>query len=224
MGRPARDGRSSEPGDEDGHDQSRRPIRHRRRAARNLRVAHHRRTPVRVRHALRRADVRASAAAAGVLPSVHHRRPGESTAVVRPDDADGDPDRTTDVRRERLPVAVRLPSDSPGRSAHVIVPAADGTFTFTNLWVPTRFALVPVVPGWWLKSFQVGDVDAANQTLDFSTGPRVVRDVTAVLARAARITGRVTFDGAATERALVVAFAADPQRWYQDSIYIRLAQ
>jgi hypothetical protein len=105
-----------------------------------------------------------------------------------------------------------------GDLAHAATVAADGTFDQRNLYGETRMALTAGASGWWLKSFMVGGVNAADDPVDFSTGSRALSVVRVVLARAAVVSGTVT-NASAPGR--VVAFPVEPDRRYSGSRFVR---
>jgi hypothetical protein len=108
------------------------------------------------------------------------------------------------------------PTADPARIATV---AADGAFELHNLTGETRMALVGGPPGWWLRSFMIGGVNAADDPVDFSNGRNSRTDVRVMLARAASISGAVT---GTTASVRVVAFPVEPDRWYATSRYVQV--
>lgn len=106
-----------------------------------------------------------------------------------------------------------------GDSANVALVAADGSFVLHNLTGESRMLLTTGPPGWWLRSFMIGGVNAADNLVDFSNGRNSRTDVRVVLARAASISGTVT--GAATA-VRVVAFPVEPDKRYGTSRYVRV--
>ena len=109
-----------------------------------------------------------------------------------------------------------MPVGDSTRSAAI---AADGTFDMRNLYGETRMALAARTPGWWLKSFMVGGVNAADEPVDFSNGSSPT-NVRVVLARAAIVSGTVTSAGASGR---IVVFPVELDRRYSGSRYVRTA-
>ena len=104
----------------------------------------------------------------------------------------------------------------PTRTATV---AADGTFELRKLYGETRMGVAGGTSGWWLKSFVVGGVNAADEPVDFSNGTSRT-DARVVLARAATVSATVRGAGSSTR---VVVFPAEPDRRYSNSRYVRTA-
>jgi len=106
-----------------------------------------------------------------------------------------------------------------GDSTRTAEIAGDGTFELRNLYGETRLAVfLPAASGWWLKSFMVGGVNAADDPVAFLNATDSRADARVVLARAALVSGAVTNAGAS---ARVVAFPVDPERRYSGSRYVR---
>jgi protocatechuate 3,4-dioxygenase beta subunit len=98
---------------------------------------------------------------------------------------------------------------------------SDWSFEVEGLSAPTRF-VASAPAGWWLKSFMVGDVNAADDVVPFGNRRNERTDVKVVLARAGRLSGRVVDErGTAVTSSTVVAFPADRDRWYEQSRYIQ---
>jgi hypothetical protein len=112
----------------------------------------------------------------------------------------------------------------PMRPANPSVPI-DGRWQFEmhGLYKPTRFDLRSASPEWYLKSLVVNGVDAAETPVDFA-GARSRRDVTAVIARAARVAGVVRSEGTSANSGYVLAFPVDPARRDEGSRAIRSAR
>jgi protocatechuate 3,4-dioxygenase beta subunit len=100
----------------------------------------------------------------------------------------------------------------------------DGTFEIVDLVGAMRIGASRAPAGWWLKSVTVGGVNAAVAPADFGKGSQSTDDVTVVFATGAGgVDGRVLDDRRqpATEFNVVV-FAADPDRWFSQSPYVKL--
>jgi hypothetical protein len=100
----------------------------------------------------------------------------------------------------------------------------DGTFEIVDLVGAMRIGASRAPVGWWLKSVTVSGVNAAVAPAEFGKGSQSTDDVTVVFASGAGgVEGRVLDDRRqpATEFNVVV-FAADPDRWFSQSPYVKL--
>jgi protocatechuate 3,4-dioxygenase beta subunit len=99
----------------------------------------------------------------------------------------------------------------------------DGTFRIGGLAGAVRIFPMPA-PGWWVKSIELGGIDAIDEPVRFA-GPDDSRtDATVVMAPgAATLAGRVTDDaGRPVDDYRVVVFSTDRQRWFGRSPYVRI--
>jgi protocatechuate 3,4-dioxygenase beta subunit len=99
----------------------------------------------------------------------------------------------------------------------------DGFFQLRGLAGTLRLAAT-TPPGWWVKSIDVGGVDALHEPVRFG-GPDDGRDdVTVVVAAgAAALSGRVTGEaGQPAPDYRVVVFSSDARRWFGRSPYVRI--
>lgn len=100
----------------------------------------------------------------------------------------------------------------------------DWTFTVTGLMGPSRLgATVP--DGWIVKSILYDRRDIADEALE-ARGGETVADIRVVLSdRVNIVTGQLTDQrGEPVAEGTVIVFARDPQRWIQDSRFVRSAR
>lgn len=110
-----------------------------------------------------------------------------------------------------------------GRELPRAVVQDDGAFLLPGLYGPLHMTASPP-PGWWLKSVNIGAVDAAHQPFVFGAVPRI-ENVTAVFAdTAAELTGRVRDGDRPAAQYSVLVFSVDRTRWWAPSGYARLAR
>ena len=114
---------------------------------------------------------------------------------------------------------VRIGSTSPPA-----VVLEDGTFEMTGLHGPKH--LVGTAPeGWWLKSVDIGAVDASEQPFPFGAGGQSHDNVVATFAdTGAEINGGVRAGGQPATEYTVLIFSTDRNRWWAPSGYVRLAR
>ena len=106
-----------------------------------------------------------------------------------------------------------------------MTPDQDGAFLARGLAGQLRFVLANAPAGWWLKSVDVGGVNAAETPVRFGARDDQRTDIDVVVsADGAAVAGRVTGDrGEPLDDYRVVVFAADRARWFARSPFIRLA-
>ena len=114
-----------------------------------------------------------------------------------------------------LPIATRQPSARLPAGTQ-----SDGSFGIDDLSARTRIIARLPDEGWWLKSFMVNGVNAADEPVDFAGGGQSSTSVRAVLARTARISGTLTDDSGKPMRRLVHAFPVERDRRYPQSRYV----
>jgi Carboxypeptidase regulatory-like domain len=100
----------------------------------------------------------------------------------------------------------------------------DWTFEMSGISGPRRLRLLRAPRGWGLKQILVAGVDMTDTPLPFGSRSQSLSDVEVVLTdRITEITGTVTNDrGRAVADARVVAFASDPDLWYDRSRFLKI--
>jgi protocatechuate 3,4-dioxygenase beta subunit len=101
----------------------------------------------------------------------------------------------------------------------------DFTFEMTDLAGSLRFVPARAPEGWWLESVSVNGVNGVDGPVLFGRDMIPVTNVVAVFASGAgAIEGRVVDDARKPPAEFsVIVFAADPDRWFSGSPYLRLA-
>ena len=120
--------------------------------------------------------------------------------------------------------AVPDADDGPvGRGFYEARHLPDGTFEMRGLAGLVRLVATPP-PGWWVKSIDVGGIDATDAPLRFA-GPGYSRtDAEIVVAAgAASLSGQVSDEGGrAVDDYRVLVFSTNSQRWFGRSPYVRI--
>jgi len=99
---------------------------------------------------------------------------------------------------------------------------SDWSFEIENLSVPTRIVLLALAQGWFLKSFIVNGIDAAEDPVDFSNGRNASDNVRAVIGRVPRVTGRaVDVAGVPAPNHMILLFPVEHERRHVQSRYVR---
>ena len=125
--------------------------------------------------------------------------------------------------RPTVAVGIAVDPDYPLTSATLAV-GTDGTFVMHGLAGPVRFTMRNTAPGWWLKSVNIGGINAAEEVVLFS-GPDSSRtDVTVVLSSSAGdLSGAVVDErGEPADDYRVVVFSTNRDRWFAGSQYVRI--
>jgi hypothetical protein len=101
--------------------------------------------------------------------------------------------------------------------------ADDGTFELRGLAGPTRFTLMAPGP-WWLKSVDVGGINAADDPVVFAGRDDSRTDVTVVVSpTSGSIAGRVRDErGEPPDDFRVLVFSTNRTRWFGGSRYVRI--
>ena len=138
-------------------------------------------------------------------PANHGRSSGHRSCPSRP---------TSIVRR---PLAVARPAWSVG---------ADGSFSASGLFGPTRFQLMGRRDDWYLKSITIGGLDITDIPFDFGAGTQTIAGAEIVVSNAsATISGHVTDTASApVNNYSVVVFSTDRSKWFVTSRFLRLAR
>ena len=112
---------------------------------------------------------------------------------------------------------------NPGSPAPWALVREDATFEWTGLHGSLR--IVGNAPGgWWLKSVDVGGLDAANQPYPFGNAGRLENVVAVFADTAAEISGRVVERSNQSVQAYaVLVFPPDRGRWSAVSGYVKVA-
>jgi uncharacterized protein (DUF2141 family) len=102
----------------------------------------------------------------------------------------------------------------------------DWTFEISGLNGPRRLRLMNAPRGWILKAVRANGVDVTDDVLTFGKAEQSVSDVEVVLSRASgEIVGTVVDgNGKPAQHSAVIVFSTDPNAWYTESRFIRLAQ
>ena len=130
-----------------------------------------------------------------------------------------------DPSRDVRVIAAMDPDALPvGTRAFGSVIAPDGSFQFLGLVGPTRFVLAEAPPGYWLKSVDVGPVNAVEEPVILTSAEDSRSNVRIVVADSAgTITGRVAdADGGVPDDFRVVVFSTNRGRWWASSPYVRM--
>jgi hypothetical protein len=114
-----------------------------------------------------------------------------------------------------------LTGDTPPRATAEV----DGTFTLTGLTGPSRFVATQAPTGWWLKSVEVGGVNAVLHPATFGRPDQSAVGVVATFASGAgRIDGYVVDERQQrVSEFAVIVFPTDQDRWFPASPYVTLA-
>jgi hypothetical protein len=101
----------------------------------------------------------------------------------------------------------------------------DGQFTIRGLTTKVRLGLDQAPEGWWIKSANIGGIDAAADPVAFGTRQDSRDDIRVVLARtAATLSGRVVNNrGERVESSSIVVFPSDADRRFPRSRYVKTA-
>jgi hypothetical protein len=101
----------------------------------------------------------------------------------------------------------------------------DWSFEMAGVSGPRRLQLVRVPAGWALKEIRVNGIDATDRPLAFGRPNQSLRDVEVVLTdRVSELAGTIADDhGTAIPSARLIVFAADRERWYPASRFLRTA-
>jgi hypothetical protein len=101
--------------------------------------------------------------------------------------------------------------------------AGDTTFELRGLAGPTRFTLMAPGP-WWLKSVDVGGINAADDPVVFAGRDDSRTDVTVVVSpTSGSIAGRVRDErGESPDDFRVLVFSTSRTRWFGGSRYVRI--
>jgi hypothetical protein len=100
----------------------------------------------------------------------------------------------------------------------------DGTFEMTGLH-GSKHIVGSAPEGWWLKSVEIGAVDASEQPFPFGAGGQGHQDVVATFAdTAAEITGGARAGGQPATEYSVLIFSTDRNRWWAPSGHVKLAR
>jgi len=104
-------------------------------------------------------------------------------------------------------------------------PDADGVFALGGITGTRRLRVVRLPAGWALKSITVNGVDVTDAPLRFGTAAQSTDKIEVLLTnRLTKISVDVTdANGRRVSSAAVVAFAADRERWYPASRFVRYA-
>jgi hypothetical protein len=103
---------------------------------------------------------------------------------------------------------------------------ADGSFSMSGLFGPTRFRLMGREDSSYLKSITIGGLDITDTPFDFGTGTQTITGAEVVISNAgAAISGHVT-DAAASPVSSysVVVFPTDRTKWFVTSRFLKLAR
>jgi protocatechuate 3,4-dioxygenase beta subunit len=134
-------------------------------------------------------------------------------------------DTTPDAREFGLVVLPVDPDETPqirfGRSDVPLGP--DGRFVIRGLTTKIRLGLDRAPAGWWIRSANIGGIDAASDPVAFGTRQDSRDDIGVVLARtAATLSGRVVNDrGGRVESSSIVVFPSDVDRRFPRSRYVK---
>ena len=105
-------------------------------------------------------------------------------------------------------------------------PGGDGKFILAGLHGPRRVRLLQALPSWSLKAVRVNGFDVTDDVLSFGARQDSLTDVEVVLTNSGpTVNGTVTtLQGRLVTDYTVVAFATDPERWYQRSRFMNFAR
>lgn len=105
-------------------------------------------------------------------------------------------------------------------------PGGDGRFTLGGLHGPRRLRLLQAPSSWSLKSVRVNGFDVTDEVLSFGAQEDSLTDVEVVLSNnGPSVIGTVRdLQGRLLTDYTVVAFATDPERWYQRSRFLSFAR
>jgi protocatechuate 3,4-dioxygenase beta subunit len=120
--------------------------------------------------------------------------------------------------------AVPDPDYGPIAGSTPWTPRGDGTFEMRGLAGLTRLTVGRAPTGWWLKSVDIGGINAAETPVRFAARDDSRADVTVVFSAAAgTITGRVLDErGEPADDYRVLVFSIDRARWFGKSQYVRI--
>jgi hypothetical protein len=109
---------------------------------------------------------------------------------------------------------------SPATATAEVKP--DGSFELDALNGPRRFRLIRAPASWSVKTIRANGRDVTDEPLSFGRKDESLTDVEIVLTnRAASVAGVVTdARGRPAAGSVVLAFATDPDRWYQGSRFL----
>jgi hypothetical protein len=116
------------------------------------------------------------------------------------------------------------PGNGTGPQVSIAAVRRDGTFELQGLAGPTRVVLGSAPPGWWIKSVEVGSIDAARDPVTFKGRVDSRDDVMVVVSS----TGATLAGQAVDERSRAITeywalvFAANPDLWFLGSPYLRV--
>ena len=134
------------------------------------------------------------------------------------------------VARERIRVAGRpldgdLNAGAPGGgSVDDGRVRDDWTFTVSGVYGPARIrATVP--DGWAVKAIMQDGRDVSDAVFDMRTGETLTGLDVVLVDRVSTVTGQLTDDkGAPLPDGTILVFAADPEKWVEDSRFVRSAR
>jgi hypothetical protein len=113
--------------------------------------------------------------------------------------------------------------DTTPQSVATAAVADDWTFEMSGINGPRRLSLPRPPVGWMLKEIRVNGIDVTDRPLPFGTDEQSLTDVEVVLTdRVSGVSGTVTDAAGRPASAVgVVLFAADRDRWYPQSRFVR---
>jgi hypothetical protein len=119
------------------------------------------------------------------------------------------------------PEPIKFGAFGPAAALGTAELSPDGTFSIEHVFGPAQFA-VTVPDGWAVKAVLHDGRDVTDAPVDLKSGERLA-DVQVVLThRVTTLSGQIVDDnGAATPDGTVIAFAADRDKWFEDSRFVR---
>jgi hypothetical protein len=108
-----------------------------------------------------------------------------------------------------------------GRYSAVVPDGGDGSFTVKNVFGPARLDVI-VPEGWMVKAVTREGVDIADKPIELRNGEQLSNVRVVLTNRVTRLSGRLTDEkGAARPDGTVVVFAATPEKWFEESRFVR---
>ena len=116
------------------------------------------------------------------------------------------------------------PNNATGPQVSIASINRDGAFELQGLAGPTRIALANAPPGWWIKSVDVGSINAARDPVTLKGRADSRDDVTVVVSgTGATLGGRVVDERSRpVSEYWALAFASDPGLWFLGSAHVRV--